>query len=245
MKNFKKLKKKKIKLKGFNNLQKILSINLFDYTIATSEFEKEEYVKYINQRYSAENIEKITKEIVYSINAKILDVSNQNFEPYGASSLTLLSENHTMHLDKSHISVHTYPEFENKDGILSYRVDIDISTCGDIIPLKALNILFDYFETDIVVIDFLQRGYITTIDNKKIYNDYNLKKISQYIKTNIKENYKIKDYKNKKKKFWQTKMLIKTPKIKDFFHPEKIIIKQDKKIFKKLKKEIKKIFKKL
>ncbi|MGC3048140.1 S-adenosylmethionine decarboxylase, partial [Pseudomonas aeruginosa] len=42
------------------------------------------------------------------------------------------------HQDKSHITVHTYPEIHPVDGIATYGVDIDVSTCGVISPLKAL-----------------------------------------------------------------------------------------------------------
>ena len=46
-----------------------------------------------------------------------------------------------MHLNKSHITVHTYPEYHPDEGISTFRADIDVSTCGEISPLKALNYL--------------------------------------------------------------------------------------------------------
>ena len=36
------------------------------------------------------------------------------------------------HLDKSHITVHTYPEYHPHDGVCTFRADIDVSTCGQI-----------------------------------------------------------------------------------------------------------------
>ena len=63
------------------------------------------------------------------------------------------------HLDKSHITVHTYPESHPDEGISTFRADIDVSTCGRISPLKALNYLIHCFNPDIVMIDYRVRGF--------------------------------------------------------------------------------------
>ena len=42
-----------------------------------------------------------------------------------------------MHLDKSHICAHTYPDFQDKGQICSFRIDIDIATCGEISPKRS------------------------------------------------------------------------------------------------------------
>ena len=39
------------------------------------------------------------------------------------------------HLDKSHVTVHTYPEYHPETCIATFRVDIDVATCGEITPL--------------------------------------------------------------------------------------------------------------
>ena len=43
----------KVKLSGFNNLTKILSFNLYDFNIATTEKQRQEYIDYIDHQYSA------------------------------------------------------------------------------------------------------------------------------------------------------------------------------------------------
>ncbi len=50
-----------------------------------------------------------------------------------------VKESVVAHLDKSHITVHTYPESHPDNGISTFRADIDVSTCGKISPLRALN----------------------------------------------------------------------------------------------------------
>ena len=167
--------REKIKLSGFNNLTKVLSFNLYDFCIAVNEQRKAEYIEYINQKYNAKKIQLISEEVCKIIDAEILNVSIQDYEPVGASTLVLMSDiagggweaNHpsnqtsqvNMHLDKSHITAHTYPDADDSNGICSFRVDIDIATCGEIIPLKAVNHLFRSFECDVVIIDYVVRGF--------------------------------------------------------------------------------------
>jgi S-adenosylmethionine decarboxylase len=47
------------------------------------------------------------------------------------------------HLDKSHICVHTYPETHPDSGICTFRADVEVSTCGRISPLHALDFLIN------------------------------------------------------------------------------------------------------
>jgi S-adenosylmethionine decarboxylase len=72
------------------------------------------------------------------------------------------------HLDKSHITVHTYPENHPDKGISTFRADIDVSTCGQISPLRALNFLLTSFEPDIAIIDYRVRGF-TRCQRQKIF----------------------------------------------------------------------------
>ena len=45
------------------------------------------------------------------------------------------------HLDKSHVTVHTYPEYHPDTCLATFRVDIDVATCGEITPLSTLDYL--------------------------------------------------------------------------------------------------------
>jgi len=79
-----------------------------------------------------------------------------------------LPETVLAHLDKSHITVHTYPESHPDNGISTFRADIDVSTCGRISPLKALNYLIHSFESDVVTMDYKVRGLPVTFQAKNI-----------------------------------------------------------------------------
>ena len=46
----------RIKLSGFNNLTKILSFNLYDFCITYGDQQKDEYINWINEKYSSQKI---------------------------------------------------------------------------------------------------------------------------------------------------------------------------------------------
>jgi S-adenosylmethionine decarboxylase len=211
----------KIKITGFNNLTKVLSFNLYDFCITLNEEQKAQYVNYINDKYNAQRIADISTTIVKIIEANILGISVQDYDPVGASTMVLMSDikgggepipsvQVNAHLDKSHITAHTYPDAADPDGICSFRVDIDIATCGEIIPLNAINYLFEAFECDVVYVDYVVRGYTRLENGKKIYNDQKFGSIQDFIRPEIKEKFMyLSDINMPQSNIWQTKLLVK------------------------------------
>ncbi len=178
--------KSKLKLHGFNNLTKTLSFNIYDICYAETPEDLQAYVQYIDEEYDAERLTQILTDVVDIIGANILNIARQDYDPQGASVTILISEQPVTptdsqieespgplpdtilaHLDKSHITVHTYPEIHPVDGIATFRVDIDVSTCGVISPLKALNYLIHQFDSDIVTVDYRVRGFTRDIEGRK------------------------------------------------------------------------------
>lgn len=229
----------KIKISGFNNLTKVLSFNLYDFCIALNDEQKAQYVSYINDKYNANRIADISRRIVEIIEANILAVSVQDYDPVGASTMVLMSDikgggepipsaQINCHLDKSHITAHTYPDAADPDGICSFRVDIDIATCGEIIPLNAINYLFEAFECDVVYVDYVVRGYARLENGKKIYNDHPFNSIQDFIKSDIKNKFTyIADINMPQNNIWQSKFLVKDTNPenyllnpKDIHHPD-------------------------
>jgi len=231
----------KLRLVGFNNLTKALSFNLYDFCTASTSKERESYIKYINEKYNAAKITKVLTGVCDIIEAKVLNVSDQDYDPWGASSLVLMSDlkgedstskmmssliegaaelknsSRAMHLDKSHICAHTYPDFLHNGSICSVRVDIDIATCGEISPLNALNFMFDQFESDVVVIDYVVRGFTRDESGKRIYIDHPLQSIQDYIRPDILNDYYCLDLSLQRDLIWQTKMLRTKINEQDYF----------------------------
>ena len=227
-----------MKLSGFNNLKKSLSFSFYDFVIASSESEKLSYIEYINSRYSANKISKLLEKIAHLIEAQVLHTSQQDYEPYGASSMILLSDikgsGVNIHLDKSHITAHTYPDFDNENGILSFRVDIELSTCGEITPLSSLNAIFDFFDTDIVTIDYSVRGFTRNKKGEHIYMDHTVNSIQEYINADILKSYKTKDLILQNDNIWQLKLLRTDMTTDEYFSPNTALSEEEKTRYMKL-----------
>jgi len=222
-----------MKLVGFNNLKKALSFSFYDFVIAPTAQEKKSYIEYINTNYSAERVSELLKRVVAIIEAEVLHVSLQNYEPYGASAVLLLGDEKgsgvTMHLDKSHITAHTYPDFENESGILSFRVDIELSTCGEITPLSSLNAIFDFFDTDIVTIDYNVRGFTRNARGEHVYMDHEINSIKEYINAETLKSFKSKELILQNDNIWQLKLLRTDMHEEEYFSPATELTVEEKK----------------
>ncbi len=113
------------------------------------------------------------------------------------------------HLDKSHITVHTYPETHPDAGISTFRADIDVSTCGKISPLRALNYLIKSFESDIVVMDYRVRGFTRNVRGMKHFIDHNVESIQDFLSADIKDRYQMIDVNVYQEFIFHTKMRLK------------------------------------
>jgi len=227
----------RISLQGFNNLTKVVSFNLYDFYVARSEEERQRYVQDIDEQFSASRITDILREIAKIIDADVLSVSAQDYEPMGASSLVLMSDlGHTQnggheaassnpsghtsvgaHLTKSHLCAHTYPDWTDPKGICSFRVDIDIATCGTIVPLRALDYMFHSFENDVVIIDYVVRGFTRDAQGRRVYMDHTVKSIQDFIDPEIVRDYHCEDMVLQSENIWQTKMMRTRLNPADFF----------------------------
>jgi len=258
---------KKLKLYGFNNLTKTLSFNMYDICYATSPEHRQDYIEYIDEEYNAERLTGILTEVARMIGANILNIAKQDYDPQGASVTMLISEGKTpdhskledgsyllqepqsdavvAHLDKSHITVHTYPESHPDKGISTFRTDIDVSTCGEISPLKALNYLINSFSSDIAIIDYRVRGFTRDINGKKLYIDHKINSIQNYIRPDTRELYQMLDVNVYQENIFHTKMILKEFDLDNYLFgtaKKELLPGEKKKIKQRLKKEMAEIF---
>lgn len=126
------------------------------------------------------------------------------------------SESVVAHLDKSHITVHTYPEMHPDNGISTFRADIDVSTCGKISPLRALNFLIHAFESDIVIADYRVRGFTRDIKGTKHYIDHKINSIQNFVDKQTLARYQAIDVNVYQENSFHTKMMLKEFKLDNY-----------------------------
>lgn len=208
----------KLKLYGFNNLTKSLSFNIYDVCYAKTAREQKDYITYIDEQYNSERLTKILTTLTDMIGAKVLNVSQQDYEPQGASVTLLIAEESMIpvrgetkvaHLDKSHVTVHTYPEYHPETCLATFRVDIDVATCGEITPLSTLDYLIGSFDSDIISLDYRVRGFTRDVDGKKLFMDNPVRSIQDYIAEKTLRRYDVVDINVYESNLFHTKMMIK------------------------------------
>lgn len=218
----------KLQLKDFNNLTKTLSFNIYDICYANTPKQVQDYIEYIDEEYNAERLTNILKEVANIIGATILNIAHQDYDPQGASVTMLIAEHQVSnvdalrsespgplpdsvvaHLDKSHLTVHTYPESHPDNGISTFRADIDVSTCGQVSPLKALNFLIHSFDSDIVTMDYRVRGFTRDVYGNKHYIDHEINSIQNFISQDTKDHYQMIDVNVYQENIFHTKMRLK------------------------------------
>lgn len=260
---------KKLKLYGFNNLTKSLSFNFYDIAYATDEKMNKDYIAYIDEEYNADRLVHILTNVTEIIGAHILNIANYDYEPQGASVTMLIAESevpddHPLseqdkqsespgptsdvllgHLDKSHITVHTYPENHPDHGISTFRADIDVSTCGEISPLRALSYLITSFEPDIANIDYRVRGFTRDVKGKKHFIDHKINSIQNFLPIKTRDSYQMIDVNVFQERIFNTKMILKEFDLDHYLYgteKKELTPKERRKIKNRIKKEMQEIF---
>ena len=113
------------------------------------------------------------------------------------------------HLDKSHVTVHTYPEYHPETCLATFRVDIDVATCGEITPLSTLDYLIGSFDSDIITMDYRVRGFTRSVNGEKLFMDHKVSSIQDYIDSRTLERYDAVDINVYEANIFHTKMMVK------------------------------------
>ena len=215
----------KLKLYGFNNLTKSLSFNIYDVCYAKTAREQRDYIAYIDEQYNSERLTKILANLTDMIGATVLNVSSQDYEPQGASVTILIAEGSMIpvrgetqvaHLDKSHVTVHTYPEYHPETCLATFRVDIDVATCGEITPLSTLDYLIGSFDSDIITMDYRVRGFTRDVNGKKVFEDGKVISIKDYIAEETLRKYDAVDINVYEANLFHTKMMLKDINLQNY-----------------------------
>ena len=207
----------KLRLYGFNNLTKALSFNIYDVCYAKTAREQKDYIAYIDEQYNSDRLRTILTTLTDMIGAQVLNIAQQDYEPQGASVTLLIAEGSMIpagstqvaHLDKSHVTVHTYPEYHPETCLATFRVDIDVATCGEITPLSTLDYLIGSFDSDIITLDYRVRGFTRSVNGEKLFMDHKVTSIQDYIDSRTLERYDAVDINVYEANIFHTKMMVK------------------------------------
>lgn len=258
-------REQRVTLHGFNNLTKTLSFNMYDICYTKTKEEREAYLSYIDEQYNADRLTHILNHVAEIIGAHVLNVAKQDYVPQGASVTMLVSEGPVVEvpteayeespgplpssvviqMDKSHITVHTYPEYHPDEGISTFRADIDVSTCGEISPLKALNYLINSFDTDIMTMDYRVRGFTRDVTGHKLFIDHKISSIQNYIPDEIKSQYDMIDVNVYQENIFHTKCRLKEFDLNNYlfgYTRDALSAEEEKTIVENLKWEMDEIF---
>lgn len=120
------------------------------------------------------------------------------------------------HLDKSHVTVHTFPESHPNKAISTFRVDIDVSTCGTVSPLSTLDFLISSFDADIMTVDYRVRGFTRDTNGKKFFLDHRIRSIQDYLSDRTLRQYDAMDVNVYQANIFHTRLMIKEIKLQNY-----------------------------
>ncbi len=228
----------RLKLHGFNNLTKTLSFNVYDLAFAQNPRQHQAYIDYIDNTYNAERLTRILTDVADIIGASILNIARQDYDPRGASVAVMVAEEPlavsrgsvdiqapdllpeavVAHLDKSHLTAHTYPETHPEGGVSTFRVDIDASTCGGVSPLKALHYLIESLESDIVILDYRVRGFTRDVRGAKHFMDHEISSIQDYLTADTLRKYQATDVNLPRENLFHTRLMVRDLTLNDYLY---------------------------
>ena len=184
----------------------------------------EGYIAYIDEQYNSERLTNILTTLTDMIGAKVLNIARQDYDPQGASVTILIAEGSMLpagetqlaHLDKSHVTVHTYPEYHPETCLATFRVDIDVATCGEITPLSTLDYLIRSFDSDIITMDYRVRGFTRDMNGRKLFLDHKVNSIQDYIEPELLRRYDAVDINVYDANIFHTKMMLKEVDLQNY-----------------------------
>jgi S-adenosylmethionine decarboxylase len=188
----------------FNHLTKCLRFNLYDFAVTRTVAEKRSYAGYVRRHFSSTQIAETLVGVAKLLGAEVLNVSKQKASV-------------NVHLDKSHICAHTCLDTDDPGGVSTFRVDVDIATCGGPSPLHALDYLLAAMQwRDVVVLDYMVRGFAREGETK-IWMDHDLETIRSHIDPKVLEAFHYEEFTWAPNRVWQTRLLRMEYDRKDYF----------------------------
>ncbi len=191
---------------AFNNLSKVLRLNLYNFAVGRTSKEKRKYAEHIRKEFSLDRVANLLGEVSNLLGTRVVNISK--FEQTDPAVLMNDSGSVNLHLDKSHICAQTYLDVNDPNGICTFRADVDISICGSTNPLYALEFLVHKFPSnDVVVADYTVRGFSRNGDGTREMLDQDMESLTDYLDPNKLSDFQWETISDPFQRTWQAKFL--------------------------------------
>ena len=95
-------------------------------------------------------------------------------------------------------------------------MDIDVSTCGLVTPLSALDYLIASFDSDIISVDYRVRGFTRDTAGRKYFLDYPVRSIQDFIGPETLSRYNAMDVNVYHSNLFHTRMMVRDIDLDDY-----------------------------
>ncbi len=206
------MKKKNINI--HNNISKQLNLCIYKIYYFNKK-NKKKILNFFNKKYNFCNLKKIFKNISLIINNKIFSIyKKREYYNNKKDKKSKILYNIILLLNKSHIYIYIYYIYV-KNKIFIIKIDLEIYTYNIYCPLKTINYLISKFKSDIIIINYKIYGIIKNKKEKKIFINYKINSLQNFISKKYKNTYDLSDINLYKENIFQTKIIIKKINIKN------------------------------
>lgn len=114
----------------------------------------------IDTKMNVKRLQALLLDISGLLSAQVLGYSSTSYHPQGASATLLIGQGESaiVHLDKSHLAVHTYFEKDALSPWGSFRCELELSTCGELPVEQLLERVTSELDFELFFLDCRVRG---------------------------------------------------------------------------------------
>ncbi len=144
----------------FDSVTRTLAVNACRLVEASSNDSIATAFADIDTKLNAKRLQSLLLDITRLLKAQVLGYSSTSYHPQGASAAVLIGQGESalVHLDKSHLAVHTYFEMDELSPWGSFRCELELSTCGELPVEQLLRRVSREFEVELFFLDCRVRG---------------------------------------------------------------------------------------
>ena len=172
-----KANRQKVETGHLSSVTRSLAVNAYLLRPVDGSNSVDDWFERLQSRFTEPRLANFLIYLGEAVGAKIINLSSTLYEPYGASAALLVAQEldesglhrkggrHDLaHLDASHIAAHSY--FDCGDHFGQFRLEVEISTCGNTHPHKLVGDILAETGADFAQLDYRTRGISWALDGR-------------------------------------------------------------------------------